>query len=173
MANTAMRNSTIRSWAPETGYAEMNAEEFVSLLDGVRPTSRGWGACCPAHDDSSPSLGIATGEDGRVLVHCFVSCSTQEICEALGLQVRDLFPSNRRGSGIREKQRRREHERIRKRQQRCLEGFQIDLLREAECVIEAACGIDISTWSLERLNGELARLARAYALLEKESRYGH
>lgn len=149
----------------------MTGEDFINMLDGVRQTSRGWTACCPAHDDSNPSLSISLGNDGRILVYCFAGCPVQEICKALGLQVRDLFSSNKRDPKVREKHRRREHERLRKQQQWQLKGFQIDVIREAECLIQSACGIDISTWGTERLNRELDRLACAYATFGKESRY--
>lgn len=46
---------------------------------------------CPAHADRSPSLSVAEGRDGRVLVHCFAGCSVEEVCRALGLTIRDLF----------------------------------------------------------------------------------
>ena len=90
----------------------MMGEDFIKLLDGVRQTSRGWSACCPAHDDSTPSLGISIGNDNRILVHCFAGCSVQEICEALEIQVRDLFPIQTNGPRVRETQCRRERERI-------------------------------------------------------------
>jgi hypothetical protein len=50
----------------------MTPAEFVTRLEGVvaRGTGR-WYAKCPAHDDKSPSLSIATGNDGRLLVKCF------------------------------------------------------------------------------------------------------
>ncbi len=147
----------------------MNVEEFVKLLDGVHQTSRGWSACCPGHDDSNPSLGISLGNDGRILVHCFAGCSAQEICDALGLRVRDLFPVQKSDPRVWKKQRRQEREWEQERRQRYLEGFRIDLLRDAMNLIHAARGIDISGWNPERLDRELNRLACAYTLLEKES----
>lgn len=53
-----------------------------------------WIACCPAHDDRSPSLSIREGRDGRVLLKCFAGCSTGAIAEALGLKLRDLFATD-------------------------------------------------------------------------------
>lgn len=47
---------------------------------------------CPAHKDRSPSLSVSEGADGRALVHCFAGCTVGEICSALNLTVRDLFP---------------------------------------------------------------------------------
>lgn len=48
-------------------------------------------AKCPAHEDSSPSLSIATGRDGRVLLNCFGGCALADVLKALGLSMRDLF----------------------------------------------------------------------------------
>ena len=146
-------------------------EDFIKLLDGVRQTSRGWSACCPAHDDSTPSLGISIGNDNRILVHCFAGCSVQEICEALEIQVRDLFPIQTNGPRVRETQCRRERERIQRQHQRRVRGLQVDVTREADWLIKAAHSIDISTWGPKRLHQELERLARAYALLAKESQH--
>lgn len=71
----------------------MKIEEFVSRLNGVKQTGRGqWLARCPAHEDRSPSLSIAGGDDGRVLVKCFAGCDVHEIATAVGLTVSDLFP---------------------------------------------------------------------------------
>ena len=50
-------------------------------------------ACCPAHDDSSPSLLISIAHDGRILLHCFSGCSVHEICDACNIHITDLFPS--------------------------------------------------------------------------------
>ncbi len=50
-------------------------------------------ACCPAHDDSSPSLLISIAQDGRILLHCFSGCGVHEICDACNIHITDLFPS--------------------------------------------------------------------------------
>lgn len=47
-------------------------------------------ACCPAHQDTDPSLSIARGDDGKVLLHCFAGCSYGEIISTPALK--DLFP---------------------------------------------------------------------------------
>lgn len=68
----------------------MTAAEFLQQLDGVRRTSRGWVARCPAHDDRSPSLSIAEGDRG-LLMKCWAGCTVKEICAALGVNESDLF----------------------------------------------------------------------------------
>lgn len=71
----------------------MIADNLLSKLEKVRRTGQGkWQACCPAHDDRGPSLSIAEGDDGRVLVHCFAGCSVHEIVAAAGMDIADLFP---------------------------------------------------------------------------------
>jgi hypothetical protein len=49
-------------------------------------------ACCPAHDDRSPSLAIRELEDGRVLLKCFASCEALSILSSVGMEFQDLFP---------------------------------------------------------------------------------
>lgn len=73
----------------------MTAAEVAVMLD-ARPTSRGWIARCPAHDDRSPSLSIAEGHGGRVLMHDFAGCDTAAVCEAVGLKLTDLMPASAR-----------------------------------------------------------------------------
>ncbi len=64
----------------------------LSTLDKVKKSGKGWLACCPAHDDRSPSLSIAEGDDGRVLLHCYAGCDTRAVVESAGLKMADLFP---------------------------------------------------------------------------------
>ncbi|WP_369158832.1 hypothetical protein [Candidatus Thiodiazotropha sp. LNASS1] len=67
---------------------------LVSRLERVRSVGNGrFIALCPvsAHDDKSPSLSIAEGDDGRVLIRCFGGCETQAVVNALGLEMKDLF----------------------------------------------------------------------------------
>lgn len=71
----------------------MKVDLFLSHLQKLRRTSRqSWVACCPAHEDKSPSLTIREKDDGRVLVHCFGGCSVEEILGAVGLTFDALFP---------------------------------------------------------------------------------
>ncbi|MBZ0152911.1 MAG: hypothetical protein K8J09_15410 [Planctomycetes bacterium] len=66
-------------------------------LRNPQRTGRGARACCPAHEDSHPSLDVDVGSDGRVLLKCrSANCSTEDIVAALGLRMPDLFP---RGQG--------------------------------------------------------------------------
>jgi 5S rRNA maturation endonuclease (ribonuclease M5) len=65
---------------------------ILDRLDKVRRGSGGWIARCPAHDDRNPSLSVAEGGDGRVLLNCHAGCTAQAIVQALGLTEAELFP---------------------------------------------------------------------------------
>lgn len=73
---------------------------MLSRLERVRRTGKDrWMCRCPAHGDKGPSLSIRELEDGRVLVHCFASCSVDEVLSAVGMTVEDLFPDRINGHG--------------------------------------------------------------------------
>ncbi|MCQ4164697.1 CHC2 zinc finger domain-containing protein [Tahibacter harae] len=66
-------------------------ERLVSRLDRVRRQGKGYTARCPAHEDRTASLSLSSGEDGRVLLHCFAGCSAADVVHACGLEIGDLF----------------------------------------------------------------------------------
>lgn len=75
----------------------MRIEEFLGRLKGVVETGAGkWSACCPAHDDSNPSMSVTVGDKGGILVHCHAGCSAEEIVGAMGLEMADLMPPGKR-----------------------------------------------------------------------------
>ncbi len=68
-------------------------DDLISRLEKCKRTGSGtWLACCPAHEDRSPSMSIREVEDGRVLVHCFAGCGVDAILGAVGLEFDVLFP---------------------------------------------------------------------------------
>ncbi len=74
-----------------------NLDILLHGLDKVRKSGSGWTACCPAHDDRTPSLSISE-RDGKVLVHCWAGCSQKDVISALramglwGSEQRDARP---------------------------------------------------------------------------------
>lgn len=71
----------------------MKIENLLNALRKVRVTGSGeWVACCPAHDDRSPSLAIKDNGDGRILVHCFAGCPVEEVLGSVGMTLSDLMP---------------------------------------------------------------------------------
>jgi hypothetical protein len=74
---------------------DWTAERIARLLNKAKKSPTGWKACCPAHDDSDPSLFIADGEDGIAMV-CYRGCTYRDISDALKLKGVELFPSRDR-----------------------------------------------------------------------------
>ncbi|MCX4908061.1 AAA family ATPase [Streptomyces sp. NBC_00878] len=53
---------------------------------------RGSSAQCPAHEDRAPSLSIGKRRDGNgVVLNCHAGCAPEEIVDALGFTMQDLF----------------------------------------------------------------------------------
>lgn len=62
--------------------AATEAEAVARSRNGRRYGS-GWLCTCPAHDDRTPSLSVASGRDGRLLVKCHAGCEAADILAAL------------------------------------------------------------------------------------------
>lgn len=76
---------------PASGLSD---EQFLKRFKRLKRRRGGqYRAECPGHDDSTPSLDILILPDRR-LVHCFACCEAEEIMEAIGLGMSDLFKNN-------------------------------------------------------------------------------
>jgi putative DNA primase/helicase len=69
----------------------MSAEEIAQALGG-RMVGGTWMACCPVHDDRTPSLSVRDANDSKVLVHCHAGCGQAEVVQAL--RQRGLWPNS-------------------------------------------------------------------------------
>ena len=69
----------------------MSLDALLSRLTRVKGRSGSYVACCPAHEDSSPSLAVKEVE-GKIILHCFAGCSVNDIVGAVGMDMTDLFP---------------------------------------------------------------------------------
>jgi putative DNA primase/helicase len=59
---------------------EVDAAAIIAGLGGNRDSGM---CCCPAHDDSTPSLHIGAGRNGKILVRCHAGCSQEQVIAAL------------------------------------------------------------------------------------------
>lgn len=72
--------------------SNVKVDQLLHRLTKVKKSSAtSWIACCPAHEDKTPSLSIAEN-DGIVLIHCHAQCPVENILEAVGLEFDALFP---------------------------------------------------------------------------------
>lgn len=70
-----------------------------------RPSSGGWLAPCPAHDDRTPSLSLNDSSDGRLLWNCFAGCTSEDVRKALvdALDGEDAPEASDQSDRVREK----------------------------------------------------------------------
>ena len=141
----------------------------LSLLNKVRRCRSGWMACCPAHEDRSPSLSIKVIYD-RVLLHCFAGCSLIAICGALSIRPRDLFFKNdcTDYSTIRQRQQEQVQRKVREKERHRMNGLWIDARREAEGFLQECRGLDISGWSPGKLDRVMNSVCKALSVLREE-----
>ena len=75
-------------------------QTLISSLDRVKENGQNHiTACCPAHDDSNPSLSISMTED-RILFNCHAGCSFQDIIRALNMGNYSFGLSNKTNSEL-------------------------------------------------------------------------
>ena len=87
----------MRSTVSTPTMLQGTAKALCETLNGKWYGAKGM-ACCPAHDDRTPSLSIQLGEMA-ILFHCFAGCTNEEVLAALsrqGTQASTLFG---KGSG--------------------------------------------------------------------------
>ena len=96
-AQPSVENRT-RYGAPHQAQVEnsplgADVHRLLARLDKVKANGPGrWLACCPAHDDRSPSLAIRETGDGTILLKCFTGCPTSDVLAAVGMEMHELFP---------------------------------------------------------------------------------
>jgi hypothetical protein len=140
----------------------MTLGEIASRLERVR--WRGpdrFVARCPAHDDRSPSLSVRAG-DRRILMYCFAGCSVDDICRALGLSRADLCEQPRPPH-----QPAQPGAAPRPRRHRTADLAEDLTIRSAHRTIAAYTDCDISQWTDAQIDAAMARLAFAYAVLDR------
>ena len=75
----------------------------LSQLDKVQRVGNDkYKALCPAHNDKSPSLAIKDS-DGKLLLHCFAGCQTEDVLAAIGLDFNDIMPEKSNHNFTRDK----------------------------------------------------------------------
>ena len=81
-------------------------DRLMERLDGIRQNGDGYMAQCPnpghgkGRGDLNPSLSVAEGDDGRVLVKCWGGCLIEEVIGPIRVDKRDLFERNGSGEGV-------------------------------------------------------------------------
>lgn len=137
-------------------------QTLLDRLEGVRKAGgKGWTARCPAHDDKRPSLSIAEGDDGRVLLHCFGGCGAGDIVAAIGLELGDLFPRRFDASLSSEARRKLSQETRVSRQWAALGAVLPELAVIEAAAAQVAAGEPLRPPDAQRVSSALDRIHRA------------
>ena len=78
------------------GEEALTRDELANIA--ARNGGRGTTIRCPAHEDLNASLSVSLAKSGRLLVHCFAGCRTEDVCRALGIELKDLMCDDKAGS---------------------------------------------------------------------------
>ncbi len=77
----------------QMGTFAMTAKTLVRALGGYW-VGNGWMACCPAHNDTTPSLSLRNNRDGKVLARCRAGRYPQPVrtlgCRITARRVEDI-----------------------------------------------------------------------------------
>lgn len=69
----------------------MTLQEILPRLQNVKKSGNGYSAQCPSHNDENNSLVVKAGTR-KFFLDCYAKiCSENDICAALGIEVKDLF----------------------------------------------------------------------------------
>ncbi len=78
----------------------MNINQIIQQLENVkRKENGGYTSLCPAHSDEKNSLSIDESK-GKILLTCFSGCKVEEICNAMGIKISDLFVNNKKKEAL-------------------------------------------------------------------------
>lgn len=71
----------------------IDINDLLNRLQKVRKIGTDeWVASSPTRSDRTPSLFIKYDTNGNILLHDFGGSSVDEICNAIGIELSDLFP---------------------------------------------------------------------------------
>jgi hypothetical protein len=70
----------------------MELSEFANHFRGWTRRGNKIFCLCPAHADKNPSLQVSRQDSGKILLHCFAGCETQDVLDVTGLTWADLEP---------------------------------------------------------------------------------
>ena len=145
----------------------MTIHQFLALFPHAKPTKKGWDVCCPAHDDRSPSLGIMEGDGGRIVLNCFAGCTPVAICDALRIELVDLFADRPLPGQARPLAPPPKHVN-RVKLAFAYELHALDLKLHADKILSVAAHCtDCETWTHEDRDLAMQAVSRAYAYQER------
>ena len=136
----------------------MSVDKLLNGLQKLKRTGNSsWMACCPAHDDRSPSLSIKDNGDGKVMLRCFAGCETIDVLGAIGLDWDDVMPPRQQPERI---------QTVKPVKHTIYATDAIEIIRkEAQIIVMAAIditkGVKINEPEMERIKTAMTRINTA------------
>ncbi len=148
---------------------DASPESLLQRLVHVQRQGEGYRARCPSCGGTSRKLAV-TARAGRVLVHCFAGCRTDDVLAAVGLRWADLHPPRNWPQSPEDRERARQAIRD------AGMASAVEVLALEGAVIEAA-GRQLQGWQTlsaeddSRLSAAVERVASARAILSRPQRW--
>lgn len=128
--------------------------DLLNRLQKVRKIGTDeWVASSPTRSDRTPSLFIKYDTNGNILLHDFGGSSVDEICNAIGIELSDLFPDDGK-----------EYKPQRFNAHNVLVAMRQEVLIVALCAIDIVAGKNITEEDKDRVLLASQRLKEVYEL---------
>jgi len=128
--------------------------DLLNRLQKVRKIGTDeWVASSPTRSDRTPSLFIKYDTNGNILLHDFGGSSVDEICNAIGIELSDLFPDNGK-----------EYKPQRFNAHNVLVAMRQEVLIVALCAVDIVAGKNITEEDKDRVLLASQRLKEVYEL---------
>jgi len=128
--------------------------DLLNRLQKVRKIGTDeWVASSPTRSDRTPSLFIKYDTNGNILLHDFGGSSVDEICNAIGIELSDLFPDDGK-----------EYKPQRFNAHNVLTAMRQEVLLVALCAVDIVAGRPITEEDKDRVLLASQRLKEVYEL---------
>jgi len=128
--------------------------DLLNRLQKVRKIGTDeWVASSPTRSDRTPSLFIKYDTNGNILLHDFGGSSVDEICNAIGIELSDLFPDDGK-----------EYKPQRFNAHNVLVAMRQEVLIVALCAVDIVAGKNITEEDKDRVLLASQRLKEVYEL---------
>ena len=132
----------------------IDINDLLNRLQKVRKIGTDeWVASSPTRSDRTPSLFIKYDTNGNILLHDFGGSSVDEICNAIGIELSDLFPDDGK-----------EYKPQRFNAHNVLVAMRQEVLIVALCAVDIVAGKNITEEDKDRVLLASQRLKEVYEL---------
>lgn len=143
-------------------------DDVLSKLRKVKRRGSGrWLACCPVHNDKTPSLSIRD-DNGTILIHCFgCGASGVDVCGAIGVDVNALFPESDYLGYSAEDYKKNAKNRSGLSAAQVLESLRFNSAVVAQHLLRVKKNIEVNQEDVERFDHAIYAISTAYEYIDR------